>query len=112
MAKNDIPQKNWRESGTRWASSTTGRRIENLPLRPDSNRSWDKPTTRVDVPRGDPESLDVKVVGGFLTIKGSREENQSPSMRKYYLRETRYGAFEQTLQSREGVKADDLKATH
>ena len=33
-------------------------------------------------------------------------------MRKYYLRETRYGAFEQTLQSREGVKADDLKATH
>jgi hypothetical protein len=86
--------------------------MENLPLRPDSNRSEDKLTIRVDVPGVDPESLDVRVVGGFLTIKGSREENQASQHAQDYLRETHYGAFEQTLQSPEGVKVDDLKATH
>jgi HSP20 family protein len=47
------------------------------------------------------------MVGGFLTIKGSREEKQESQHAQDYLRETRYGAFEQTLQSPEGVKADD-----
>lgn len=65
--------------------------MENLPLRPDSNRSGDKLTIRVDVPRGYPESLDVRVVGGFLTIKRSREENQESQHAQDYLRETRYG---------------------
>jgi HSP20 family protein len=86
--------------------------MENLPLRPDANRSGDKVIIRIDVPGGDPESLAVRVVGRFLTIKGSREENQESQHAQDYLHETRYGEFEQTLQSREGVKADDLKATH
>jgi HSP20 family protein len=52
------------------------------------------------------------VVGGFLTIKGSREENQESKYAQYYRRETRYGVFERTLQLPEGMKAEDLKATH
>lgn len=82
---------------------------ESLPLSPalESFANGDKLAIRVDVPGVDPESLDVRVVGGFLTIKGSREENQESQHAQDYLRETRYGAFEQTLQSPEGVKADD-----
>jgi HSP20 family protein len=87
---------------------------ESLPLAPalESFANGDELTIRVDVPGVDPESLDVSVVGGFLTIKGSREENQDSLHAQDYLRETRYGAYELTLQSPEGVKADDLKATH
>ena len=52
------------------------------------------------------------MVGGFLTIKGSREQKQESRHAQYSRRETRYGAFERTIQLPEGVKAEDLKATH
>jgi HSP20 family protein len=85
-----------------------------LPLRPalESFVNGDQLTIRVDVPGIDPESIDVRVVAGFLTIKGSREEDQESKTAQYYRRETRYGAFERTIQLPEGVKAEDLKATH
>ena len=87
---------------------------ESLPLRPalESFVNDDQLTIRVDLPGIDPQSIDVRVVGGFLTIKGSREENQESRHAQYYRRETRYGVFERTIQLPEGVKADDLKATH
>jgi HSP20 family protein len=87
---------------------------ESQPLRPalESFVNGDQLTVRVDLPGIDPESIDVRVVGGFLTIKGSREENQESKYAQYYRRETRYGVFERTLQLPEGVKAEDLKATH
>jgi HSP20 family protein len=68
--------------------------------------------TRVDLPGIDPESIDVTVVGGFLNIKGLREEDQGSRQAQYYRRETRYGAFERTIQLPDGVKAEDLKATY
>lgn len=87
---------------------------ESLPLRPalESFVNGDQLTIRVDVPGIDPESIDVRVVGGFLTIKGSREEDQGSKNAQYYRRETRYGAFERAIQLPEGVRAEDLKATH
>ena len=87
---------------------------ESLPLRPalESFVKGDQLTIRVDVPGIDPESIDVRVVGGFLTIKGAREEDQESKYAQYYRRETRYGAFERTVQLPEGVQAEDLKATH
>jgi HSP20 family protein len=87
---------------------------ESLPLRPalESFVDGDRLTIRVDVPGIDPERIDVRVVGGFLTIKGSREESQESKHAQYYRRETHYGAFERTIQLPEGVKAEDLKATH
>ena len=83
-------------------------------LRPalESFVNGDQLTIRVDLPGIDPESIDVRVVGGFLTIKGSREENHESKHAQYYRRETRYGVFERTIQLPEGVKAEDLKATH
>jgi HSP20 family protein len=87
---------------------------EYLPHRPalESFVNGDKLTILVDVPGVDPEGIAVRVVGGFLTIKGTREENERSQHAQYNCRETRYGAFERTIQLPEGVKAEDLKATH
>ena len=87
---------------------------ESTPLRPalESFVNGDQFTIRVDLPGINPESIDIRVVGGFLTIKGSREEGQESRHAQYYRRETRYGVFERTVQLPEGVKAEDLKATH
>jgi HSP20 family protein len=84
------------------------------PLRPalESFVEGDRLTIRVDLPGIDPHSIDIRVVGGFLTIKGSRDQKQECRHAQYYRRETRYGAFERTIQLPEGVKAEDLKAIH
>jgi HSP20 family protein len=87
---------------------------ESSSLRPaiESFVNGDQLTIRVDLPGIDPESIDVRVVRGFLTIKGSRGENQESEHAQYYRRETRYGVFERTIQLPKGVNAEDLKATH
>jgi len=87
---------------------------ESLSLRPalESFVDGNKLTIRVDIPGIDPEDVDIRVAGGLLTIKGSREENQESKNAHYYRRETRYGSFERTIQLPEGLKAEDLKATH
>jgi HSP20 family protein len=71
-----------------------------------------KLTIRVDLPGIEPESVDIKVAGGFLTIKGAREEKQDTRNAQFYRREMRYGSFERTIQLPEGVKAEALKATY
>ena len=88
--------------------------LESPALRPalESFLNGDQLTIRVDLPGIDPESIDVTVIGGFLTIRGTREDNQDSGHAQYYRRETRYGVFERTIQLPEGVKAEDLKATH
>jgi HSP20 family protein len=90
------------------------RNWESPALRPalESFVNGDQFTIRVDLPGIDPESIEVRVVGGFLTVKGLREENHESEHAQYYRRETRYGVFERTIQLPEGVKAGDLKATH
>ena len=67
---------------------------------------------RVDLPGIEPENVDVKVAGGFLTIRGAREEKQDTRNAQFYRREMRYGSFERTIPLPEGVKAEALKATY
>jgi HSP20 family protein len=95
--------------GHRWPKAW-----ESVGLRPALEFFVDdnKLTIRVDLPGIDPENVDIKVAGGFLTIKGSREEKQDTRNAQYYRRETRYGSFERTIQLPEGVKAEALKATY
>ena len=69
-------------------------------------------TIRVDLPGIEPEEVDIKVAGGFLTIKGSREEKQDTRNAQFYRGEMRYGSFERTIQLPEGVKAEALKAIY
>ena len=67
---------------------------------------------RVDLPGIEPENVDVKVAGGFLTIRGAREEKQDTRNAQFYRREMRYGSFERTIQLPEGVKTEALKAIY
>jgi HSP20 family protein len=72
----------------------------------------DKFIVRVDLPGIDPANIDVKVVGGTLTIKGSRKEKAETSKQDYLRREIRYGSFERSISLPDGVKAEDLKASY
>jgi HSP20 family protein len=67
---------------------------------------------RTDLPGIDPKNVDIKVVGGVLTIKGSREEKSESKKPDYLRREVRYGSFERSMSLPEGIKAEDLRATY
>ena len=69
-------------------------------------------TVRVELPGVDPKDVDVKVAGGVLTVKGSREEKHETKKRDFFRREFRYGSFERAITLPEGMKAEDLKATY
>jgi HSP20 family protein len=67
---------------------------------------------RVDLPGIDSANIDVKVTGGTLTIKGSREQKHDTTKQDYFQREIRYGSFERSISMPEGIKAEDLKASY
>jgi HSP20 family protein len=69
-------------------------------------------TVRVELPGIDAKAVDIKVAGGILTIKGSREEKQEVNKRDFFRREFRYGSFERSIPLPEGMKSEDLKATY
>lgn len=98
-----------------------------LPLGRELFREWgrapDRPSieTRVedgkfivqaDLPGVDPKDVDIKVIGGVLTIKGSREEKREGRKPDFFRREISYGSFERSIPLPEGVRAEDLKATY
>ncbi len=72
----------------------------------------DKFTVRVELPGVDPKDVDIKVAGGVLTVKGSREEKHETKKRDFFRREFRYGSFERAITLPDGMKAEDLKATY
>jgi HSP20 family protein len=65
-----------------------------------------------DLPGIDPKNVEIKVVGGVLTIKGSREEKREDKKADYLRREIHYGSFERSMTLPDGIKAEDLKATY
>jgi HSP20 family protein len=69
-------------------------------------------TVRVELSGVDPKDVDVKVAGGVLTVKGSRDEKHETKKRDFFRREFRYGSFERAITLPEGMKAEDLKATY
>ena len=72
----------------------------------------DQFTVRVDLPGVDPKNVDVRVAGGVLTVKGSREEKHETEKRDFFEREFRYGSFARSIMLPEEMKAEDLKATY
>ncbi len=67
---------------------------------------------RVDLPGIDPKNIDVQVVNGTLTVKGTREEKRESEKASMFRREIRYGGFERSITLPEGIKAEDLNAVH
>jgi HSP20 family protein len=72
----------------------------------------DKLTIRVDLPGIDPKDVELTVVGDMLTIRGSREEKHETKKPHFIRRELSYGSFERSIELPEGIKAEDLKASH
>ncbi len=72
----------------------------------------DKFTVRIELPGVDPKQVDIKVTGGVLTVKGSREQKSETKKNDFFRREIRYGSFERSLSLPEGMKAEDLKASY
>jgi HSP20 family protein len=76
----------------------------------ESSVDGDKFVVRVDLPGVDPKNIDVKVVNGILTVKGTREEKRESDKASVFRREIRYGSFERAISLPEGIKAENLKA--
>jgi HSP20 family protein len=65
---------------------------------------------RTEVPGVDPESIDVTVEGGTLTIKGGRSFETEETERNYHRKEIFEGSFERTILLPEGIDAEAVTA--
>ena len=65
---------------------------------------------RAEVPGVDPGKLDISIVENMLTLKGSRNSEQTDENIKYYRRERVYGEFERTITLPVPVDVDQVKA--
>lgn len=65
---------------------------------------------RTEIPGVDPESIDVTVEGGTLTIKGSRSFSSEESKDNYHRKEIFEGSFERTLLLPDGIDPQAVTA--
>ena len=65
---------------------------------------------RTEIPGVDPESIDVTVESGTLTIKGSRRFANEESTENYHRKEIFEGSFERTILLPEGADAEAVTA--
>lgn len=66
---------------------------------------------RTEVPGIDPESIDVTVEGGTLTIKGARSFDTEETETNYHRKEIFEGTFERTILLPEGIDAEAVTAS-
>jgi HSP20 family protein len=78
----------------------------------ESSIDEDRFVVRIDLPGIDPKNIDVQVVNGMLTVKGTREEKRESDKASVFRREIRYGSFERSISLPEGIKAENLNAVH
>ncbi|MDJ0925654.1 MAG: Hsp20/alpha crystallin family protein [Acidimicrobiia bacterium] len=67
-------------------------------------------TVRTEVPGVDPESIDVTVEGGTLTVKGSRSFENEETTENYHRKEIFEGSFERTILLPDGVDPEAVTA--
>jgi len=65
---------------------------------------------RVFVPSVDPATVDIKVSGNLLSIKGERKFTYDVRDNQYLFTEVVYGPFERTITLPEGLVFDQVKA--
>jgi HSP20 family protein len=66
---------------------------------------------RTEVPGVDPESIEITVEGGTLTIKGGRSFATEDTQPNYHRKEIFEGAFERTVLLPEGIDPQAVSAT-
>jgi len=64
-----------------------------------------------ELPGMDEKDITVKVVNGYLTIEGEKQEEKEEKKKDYYLHERRFGSFERSFRVPEGVDADKIEAS-
>jgi HSP20 family protein len=87
-----------------------------------SSRDWFPPVdvvendkeviVRAEVPGVDPKDLDISITGDRLTISGEKKECHERKDKDFYQCETRYGAFNRTVDLPSEVDADQVQAEH
>lgn len=63
-----------------------------------------------ELPGIPPESIEVKLAGGVLTIRGEKSEEQEEEKADYRISERRYGAFQRSFTLPESVDTDKIEA--
>lgn len=66
---------------------------------------------RTEVPGVDPESIEITVEGGTLTIKGGRSFESEETKANYHRKEIFEGSFERTILLPEGIDPEAVTAT-
>lgn len=65
-----------------------------------------------DLPGIDPESIDVSINDGLLTIQGERKSDQETTEGQSHLIERRFGAFRRSFTLPSQVDIESIEATH
>jgi HSP20 family protein len=63
-----------------------------------------------DLPGIDEKNIEVKLLGGMLTVKGTREEHKEEKKKDYYVSERQFGAFDRSFQIPESVDSEKIDA--
>jgi HSP20 family protein len=63
-----------------------------------------------ELPGIDEKNVEIKLVGGTITIKGEKREAHEEKEKDYHLSERRYGSFRRTFAIPEGVDAEKIDA--
>jgi HSP20 family protein len=63
-----------------------------------------------DLPGIDEKNIEIKLSGGILTVRGTREEHKEEKKKDYYLSERQFGAFERSFQVPESVDSEKIDA--
>jgi HSP20 family protein len=70
------------------------------------------PSTSRQTSQEYPTELEIALEGNLLTLKGERKAQQETTEHNYLRQEVEYGSFARTVALPEGVKADNIHATH
>jgi HSP20 family protein len=63
-----------------------------------------------ELPGMDAKDIEVKFAHDTLTIKGEKKEEKEEKKKDYYLSERRYGSFQRSFQTPDGIDPDKIEA--
>lgn len=96
-----------------WPGGWTGRSGQTWLPAVDVFSRGSELVVRAELPGVDPEKdVEITYQDGILTIRGERRREERSGDDRYWRVESSYGAFERSVPLPDGVKADDITATH
>ena len=95
----------------RWFEEPMSRTVGHWAPRTDVFEEGDAFVVRAEVPGIDPESLEVTVEGGVLTITGERSFTTETTEEGYHRKEIFEGSFRRSIAVPDTYNADEVKAT-